>query len=202
MFSEEYFKINPISCANCLHDITIKNDIHFCIEKNITIPIGEDIGSQTNCANWEVSRKIDDFQKIAGGSKANFSGKSAEQVIGYFLEMKGYKVRYNYVLPCQGIWGNDLRVDVLCQGIPKFNNGLIIESKWQDSSGSAFQKIPYAIENIKSSYPTDTILIIDRKWMKKGIGKNAFEWSKTQIGGKLIKVFSLTEFMSWIIEQY
>lgn len=199
--SQDYFEENPISCINCIHNMLIESeDINFCLEKNIQIPVGVDYGAETSCQDWSKIQESNNLNGITGGAKANFSGKSAEHVIGCFLEQRGYKVRYNCPLPCKGIWGNTLKVDVFCQRIPKFKNGLIVESKWQDSSGSAFQKIPYAIENIKNCYPSDTILVIDGDYMNKGIGKEAFNWAKQQVGGRLIEVFSLSGFMTWAIE--
>lgn len=201
---DEYFLENPISCANCIHSVVIedsnKEQIYYCVELKEKIPEGEDIGADTNCQYWSVEPAFEKESAISGGKRANSSGKSSEHLIGCLLEQRGFKVRYRYPLPCKGLWGNDLIVDVFCQGIAQFRNGLILESKWQDSSGSAYQKIPYAIENIKRQYPCETILIIDGEWMRKGIGRNAFEWAKTQIGGKLIAVYTFTEFATWAIK--
>ncbi|WP_238360547.1 PD-(D/E)XK nuclease superfamily protein [Iningainema tapete] len=178
-------------------------EIYYCLELKMKIPEGEDIGADTNCEYWVVKPELENETTFIqnGGRRANSSGKSSEHIIGCFLEQRGFRVRYRYQLPCQGIWGNDIIVDIFCQGIPRFRNGLILESKWQDSSGSAFQKIPYAIENIKNKYPCETILIIDGEWMRKGVGKNAFEWAKAQIGGKLFAVYTFAEFASWVMKE-
>lgn len=204
---DEYFLENSISCANCLHSVVIEDsnnkEIYYCVELKEKIPEGEDIGANTNCQYWAVEPSCENktVSILNGGKRANSSGKSSEHLIGCLLEQRGFKVRYRYPVPCKGIWGNDLVVDIFCQGIPRFRNGLILESKWQDSSGSAYQKIPYAIENIKSKYPCETILIIDGEWMRKGTGKSAFEWAKAQIGGKLLAVYTFTEFASWVIKE-
>lgn len=204
---DEYFLENPISCANCINSVVIKDsnneEIDYCLELKEPIPVGEDIGADRNCQYWSLKPIFEEKASsiVNGGRRANSSGKSSEHLIGCLLEQKGFRVRYRYQLPCTGIWGNDLVVDVFCQGIPRFHNGLILESKWQDSSGSAYQKIPYAIENIKRQYPCETILIIDGEWMRKGIGKSAFEWAKSQVGGKLIAVYTFPEFASWAIKE-
>ncbi len=175
----------------------------YCVELKLTIPEGEDIGAATGCQHWIFKPEPEEtvVKVVNGGKRANSSGKSSELMIGSLLEQKGYIVRYRYPLPCKGIWDNDLVVDIFCQGISRFRNGLILESKWQDSSGSAYQKLPDEIENIKNQYPCETILIIDGEWMRKGTGKKAFEWCKKKVGGKLVAVYDFQEFATWVIKE-
>jgi hypothetical protein len=183
--------------------VFLKEETHYCIELKTERQVNIDIGAQTNCSKWELSPDYDDsvVPAISGGARANSAGKSSEYLIKSLLEERGYKVRSRYTLPSKGIWNNDLIVDIFCQGIPRFRNGLIVESKWQDISGSAYQKIPYAIENIKERYPFETVLIIDGQYMSKGIGKNAVEWAKGKVGGKLIAVYTFSEFATWVIRE-
>jgi hypothetical protein len=37
--------------------------------------------------------------------------------------------------------------------------------------------------------------------MNKGIGRKAVEWAKNQVGGKLIAVYTFTEFATWVIRE-
>ena len=186
-----------------MHDVLIRDERHYCVELKIERLDNVDIGAETNCSRWELSVNYDDsvLPAISGGSRANASGRSSEYLIKSLLEERGYKVRPRYQLPSKGIWDNDLVVDIFCQGIPRFRNGLIVESKWQDIGGSAYQKLPYTILNIKERYPFETVLIIDGQYMNKGIGKKAVEWAKSQVEGKLIAVYTFTEFATWIIRE-
>ena len=198
----EELALEGISCGNCMHCVLQDNDeTYYCLELKFEIPEGEDPGHETRCESWIVAPEYSDIEPKAGdgGRRAVTSGRSAEHVIGCLLEERGYKVRYQYVLSQKSIFNTEIKVDVFCQGIPQFRNGLIVESKWQDSSGTAIQKIAYSISNIKQVYPTQTILVIDGKYTKEGAGKNAVDWAKTQTDNKLIHVFTLNEFMTWVI---
>lgn len=187
-----------------MHDVFLRDEIHYCVELKLVRREGVDIGAETNCSKWELTNDYDDSVQsiISGGTRANSSRKSSEYLIKSLLEERGYKVHPRYPLPCKGIWDNDLIADIFCQGIPRFRNGLVVESKWQDTTVSAYQKIPYEILNIKEKYPFETVLIIDGQYMNKGIGRKAVEWAKDQVGGKLIAVYTFSEFAIWAIRQF
>ncbi|MGQ9820215.1 MAG: PD-(D/E)XK nuclease superfamily protein [Candidatus Kapaibacteriales bacterium] len=85
----------------------------------------------------------------------------------------------------------------------KYNLTMRIECKWQQTSGSVDEKLPYLYLNAIESMPEDKIMIlIDGKGWKKG----AIEWLKDSVKNKKyvqgssqkdILVFSLTEFFTW-----
>ncbi|MEM7581299.1 MAG: PD-(D/E)XK nuclease superfamily protein [Cyanobacteria bacterium P01_A01_bin.80] len=201
---DDYFSDNPISCANCIYSLSIENDsedYEYCCRREIGIPFGVDIGADEGCDYWKSLPS--EPQQLTPGNKANKSGRSAEHIIGCLFEEKGYYVKYRYTIPgIKGIWGNKIIVDVFCQGLPGFKNGLIIESKNQNSSGSAYQKIPYEIINIKDCYPCETILVVGGEYMQKEIPRNALDWARKQASGKLIYVFTFDEIMNWIIKNF
>lgn len=203
---------NSPSCFNCVYHTQIKNnttengnELNYCTELEKNIPQGKDLGAETKCQKWEKKKEIDITDKPQagdGGRKAVSSGKSTEHIVGCLLEQRGYKVRYRFIIPgVRGIWDTKIEVDIFCQGIKEYPNGLAIEIKRQDSPGTAFQKIPYEIENIKQKYPFKTILIIDGEYMKKGVGLNAVEWAKKQKNETLIEVYKLEEFIEWVIKE-
>lgn len=200
------FSDSTSTCSDCVYCMFIEDkqteeEIYYCTELNQEIPEGTDYGYDIDCQDYLQKKETKKINAVAGdgGRKAVSSGKSTEHIIGCLLEEKQYQVKYQYKLPIKGIWNNKITVDIFCQNIPLFQNGLIIESKWQASNGTAYQKIPYEIINIKEKYPCETILIIDGDFMKYGTGLKAFEWAKQQAQGNLIAVHSLESFISWVV---
>jgi hypothetical protein len=127
------------------------------------------------------------------GRKANQNGRAAEGVIGDTLIRRGYRPIPQYLVG-KSIFSTDLYVDFYLESVPPFPNGLIIESKWQEVSGSAEEKIVYLVENIRHCYPCPVIIIADGNGFRPG----ALHWLRSQAGqGRLFAVFSLVEFLSW-----
>lgn len=76
-----------------------------------------------------------------------------------------------------------------------FSEGLSIECKWQDVGGSADEKYPYLVANIKKRFPCPAIIVVDGGGPKPG----AIQWLKSQVDGvKLLHVFNLAEFCSFV----
>ena len=144
--------------------------------------------------------------------KASITGNILEkQVQSLFLE-KGFEIemyskwiknkdKYGDELllknvPFTSIYKHNARTEFLV--ISKKNNFRIrIECKWQQSSGSVDEKLPYLFLNAKDCMPEkDVMIIIDGKGWKEG----AIPWLKESAGNhseKNIMVFSLTEFITW-----
>jgi len=96
---------------------------------------------------------------------------------------------------CKGVYGTDIQTDFFLLDQDKFPEGLIIECKWQQSTGSVDEKLPYLDLNIRQRFPALTVVLIDGDGWKKG----AIEWLKAQVGvnQNLIGVYSIKEFMTW-----
>lgn len=125
---------------------------------------------------------------------ANVSGRTFESVISGLMGVKGIKFDTQVTLPIRSIFGKQIRVDVLIEPCDRFPNGLIIESKWQDVTGSAEEKLPYLVMNIKTRYPFPSIVVIDGH----GFTSGALEWLRDEVDGdKLLAAFSIKEFISW-----
>jgi hypothetical protein len=134
-------------------------------------------------------------KKDKQGQKAVKSGQTAEATIYCILKERGYGVERQYLIG-QSLYGGELRADFYVTRIPQFPTGLFIESKWQHSSGSVDEKYPYLIANIKQCYPCPTIIVC----AGGGARPLAVEWLRKQAdGNKLYAVFSLEEFLTWII---
>lgn len=124
--------------------------------------------------------------------KANNNGSTAEVVIGAVLSRKGVPFVPQYHIGA-GIYGTPLRVDFYLPAAPRHPDGLIIEVKWQDSSGSAEEKLPYLWMNIEHHFPCPAVVVIDGPGFRPG----AVEWMRSRVGGNLAAVYNLQEFVSW-----
>lgn len=137
-------------------------------------------------------RKVEGTQ----GQKAVATGSTAEATIYCILKERGYHVEKQVTLG-KDIYDTETRCDFLVYGVPGLESGLIIESKWQGSSGSVDQKFPFLVKNITEKYPHPTIVVIGGAGMRPG----AIKWLREQVDGqKLIAVYSFEEFMLWVME--
>jgi hypothetical protein len=91
------------------------------------------------------------------------------------------------------IYGLPLFTDFWVRGAPGFPNGLAIEVKWQQSTGSVDEKFPYLALNIRECYPCPALVIADGGGQRPG----ALHWLRGQVAGNLMAVFTLAEFMAW-----
>ena len=142
-----------------------------------------------------------------GGSRANMTGNMQERFIKEWLENLGYtRVQPSrkfweqreqnepiYSTQCvigKNVYGGIRKADVILYHPENWADCLVIESKWQSSTGSIDQKYPFEVQTINcNSYPT--IIVLD------GGGYNdlAGEWLKSHAGkGKILHVVNMGEF--------
>ncbi len=143
------------------------------------------------------------------GTRANYTGDGLEAVIQNTLERKGYKyverrnfnaARYldqpvyskQYPI-AKSVYETDLYCDFIIYHPTKHPNCLVIESKWQESSGSTDEKFPFMVLNIRQQYPCATVVVLDGGGYKKGAEK----WLRKQVDAKLTHVFNMMEFQKW-----
>jgi hypothetical protein len=94
----------------------------------------------------------------------------------------------------RSVYDLPLFADFWLDGAPSFPNGLAIEVKWQQSSGSVDEKFPYLVLNIKTRYPCPAIVIADGGGQRPG----ALNWLREQVDNQsLLAVASLAEFLAW-----
>lgn len=143
------------------------------------------------------------------GGRANYTGNSLEDTIEHTLLRKGYTLvpkkqfeasrcmdqpTFTKQYPiAKSIYGTDLFCDFILYHPQKHPDCVVIESKWQQSSGSVDEKFPYLVENIRAQYPCATIIVLDGGGYKPG----AESWLRRQVDGKLLHVFSMMEFQRW-----
>lgn len=151
------------------------------------------------------------------GGKANKAGKILESTVTGTLAGHGYieishpkrKQRRELLLTSTtcpkryarqvymglGIYSTDIYVDFYIIGSVANSSGLIIECKWQNSSGSVDEKLPYVNLNIQHCYPAPALVLIDGGGMNSG----AINWLKTQVNTNknLLAVYDLSSFIAW-----
>lgn len=95
----------------------------------------------------------------------------------------------------KSIYNTSLISDFMLYHPEKWPDRLVIECKWQQSSGSVDEKYPYNVLNIREIYPCPAIILLDGEGYKTG----AAEWLRAQVDGKkLLAVFSMVQFQTWV----
>lgn len=145
-----------------------------------------------------------------GGGRANHTGNRLEGFVEDILKREGFQEfwdhkeqifenrkavggkQYAKQVPCgTSIYETQRKCDFLVLNKEKFPDGLIIECKWQQSSGSVDEKYPLTLFNIiKIAVPT--IILLDGGGYKPA----AMKWLKDQVDPNraLIGVYNMTEF--------
>jgi hypothetical protein len=119
-----------------------------------------------------------------------------KQRLEYLLNANHIPKRYaRQVYVGTGIYGSDIYVDFFIIGAGSISGGLIIECKWQQTSGSVDEKLPYLNLNIQDCYPTPALVLIDGGGMKT----QAISWLASQVNcnPKLLAVYDLRQFLIW-----
>lgn len=130
---------------------------------------------------------------ITPGGYASTIGKSHEKMIEQ--QLKSFNLIYIPQYKYTGIYECVVRLDYYVKGVPGFEKGLGIESKYQGSSGSADEKFPYLVKNIKECLPFPCIII----YSLEGARPEAVSWLCNQVDDThLIGTFKLDQFISWI----
>ena len=138
-------------------------------------------GTRANKRGTTLEKSIEallseDYQKVA--AKDFFDSKKLKKPI--------------FAAQCtmgKDIYGKDRRVDFILYHPNLWKNCLVIQCKWQSSSGSVEQKYPFEVLSIKAS-GFETIIVLDGG----GYSAGAENWLKAQAGkNKLLNVFNLGE---------
>lgn len=144
------------------------------------------------------------------GGRANMTGNRLEQIIESFLQDCGYELYPNkqelgmmaeaerpvyctQVRIGNNIYDTALKCDFLLFHPEKWPKGLVIEAKWQQVGGSVDEKYPFLVLSIRKSI-FETILLLDGGGYRPG----AERWLRGQTDNKLLHVFNLTEFITWV----
>lgn len=126
--------------------------------------------------------------------KANSAGQAVEDVLAAVLKVFQIDADRQVVIG-RSLLGGKLRVDFLARNLVDFPDGLVIESKWQDQRGSTDEKLWYLVENIQRCYALPTIVIAHGGGARPG----AVQYLRDHVGGNLVAVYALEEFISWAL---
>ena len=148
---------------------------------------------------------------MSSAQRANRRGKQLEPFVGEELEDAGYErikpsslifamkfmdqpIYTSQVKIGHDMYGKSRRVDFLLFHPILHFNGLVIQCKWQLSSGSVEEKYPFEVQNIRES-GYDTIILLDGG----GYSGGAKRWFYSQAGhDHLLHVFDQEEFLRFI----
>jgi len=122
------------------------------------------------------------------GRQANQNGRAFEEQIAQRLKSKGYLQSdalpsepeqpffiYQFRGGFTSIYGLPMRVDFYVWNPVKYPNGLIIECKYQETSGSADEKFPYTIACLRKTGLPAILLLVGQ-----GAKRCAVEWCLQQ----------------------
>lgn len=138
------------------------------------------------------------------GARANRRGRTLENAVNDLLAEEYVQVTTVRFFALRGLrqpifakqcpMGRDIynrhrRVDFILYHPQRWPSCLVIQCKWQASSGSIDEKHPFEVLSIQLS-EFDTVIVLDGG----GYGKGAEAWLKEQAGkNKLLHVLSLGE---------
>ncbi|WP_097355569.1 PD-(D/E)XK nuclease superfamily protein [Candidatus Enterovibrio escicola] len=146
----------------------------------------------------------------SGGTKAHNSGKRLEWCVSGLLIDAGYhEVRKGiffamremkqpiFARECsigKTIYGGNRKVDFILYHPTRWPDCLVIECKWQASSGSVYEKYPFLVLNIQNNN-INTIIVLDGG----GYTKGASNWLHGQAGKTYLKyVFNQGAFQKFV----
>ncbi len=148
---------------------------------------------------------------MASRLSANKTGSRLEQFVAGLLDDAGYEAvqpaslffamrdmgQPIYARQCEvvrDIYGKMRRVDFLVYHPRKWPQLLVIQCKWQASSGSVEEKYPFEVLSIQQGgYPT--IIVLDGG----GYSKGAEQWLKAQAGKNYLRhVLSQGDFQRFV----
>lgn len=126
--------------------------------------------------------------------RTNHSGDEARRVIAELLEGKGYIVSRRQSIGT-GIYGTELRADVVVESCHRWPHGLIVDVCAQSARGSADHKFPYFVENIRRCHPMPTVIVL----VGDGFSPGSVDWLTEQVDSdRLVGVFTLDDFEYWV----
>jgi hypothetical protein len=127
------------------------------------------------------------------GRQANTNGRDTETAIANMLQARGIRFQQQYRAGTS-IYGNDIRCDFY---LLHTGDGLCIEVKYQDTPGTADQKLPFLYQNIAEGRYLAPVLVIV---VGDGWSVGALPWLRSKVDGyRLYQVMNLEEFLTWTI---
>lgn len=130
----------------------------------------------------------DNIIYMTDGKKANKNGKHAETFVACMLKENGISFKKKCVVGTT-LYGTELIPDFI---LP--DHMILIDVKWQQTGGSADEKYPFLVANLKRQDNYRSIIVVDGG----GAREKTISWMRDQIDDKLIGVMSITEFVTFL----
>jgi hypothetical protein len=147
---------------------------------------------------------------MAKSNLANKTGGNLESFVDNVIRTQGYRQvddseLENYIVNekpgyyarqvrlGKGIYGTGIQADFMLY-YETSKPPLIIECKWQQSGGTADEKLPFLVANVRDKYPYPTCVVIDGLGFRPG----AIAWLKQQKDSKIVAVLQMQEFQTWV----
>ena len=118
------------------------------------------------------------------------TSQAQTEMVRAILEARGFKVRPEVPLG-HGLY-HGIRADFVIDNAARYPDGLAIECKWQNSTGSAQDKIAYTVLCIQRHYPIPAVLVCSGRELGP-----AYEWAMGEVGGQLVAVLDSDAFIAW-----
>jgi hypothetical protein len=126
------------------------------------------------------------------GMDAVRSGGTLEDQVAAALRTNGVAFCPQWATDYISVLNKKIRSDFYLPRASGFEEGLHVEVRWQDSSGSADEKICYLKDNILTKYTRPAVVVIDGSQVAE-----QYEYLKAHVGHRLIGVYRLSEFLSF-----
>jgi len=125
-------------------------------------------------------------------TRAEKAGQLSEDMIAAILTVYGYRFDRQQIIG-RTIYGRRWRVDFVLRNVREYPQGIILECKSQKRRGSVDEKFLYLLESIRRG-PLPAIVIAHGRGIR-----DAADWLRDQCDPeRLIAVFDLEEFVSWL----
>lgn len=132
---------------------------------------------------------------MPGGRRANKAGRAAEDCIAQLLSYH----RLQYTRQARvgvSIFERQLHVDFLVHNLVEYPDGLVIESRWQDTPGTTEEKLTYIVENIRASAYAHSVLLVLNGG---GFTPGAITWLEQQVDNDFfVGVMDFAGLLSWL----
>lgn len=132
-------------------------------------------------------------RRLSPGARAGTSGAIGEAVVEAILDKLDIPFEDQVRLE-ESIYGHPFKVDFEIPRGVLARSPVIIEVKWQSTTGSADEKLPYLVQNIKFHYPWPAVIVYGGTGWRPG----AIAWLRMQRDGhRLLAVLNVDEFVDW-----
>lgn len=126
------------------------------------------------------------------GTEANRSGGTLEEQVAAALRTNGIRFSPQFDTGWYSVLGKRIKSDFFLPSPVGFEEGLHIEVRWQDSSGSVDEKVCYLKENIHRVYARPAVVVLGGSQVLA-----QYDYLKACRNARLVEVCRLEEFIAF-----